>query len=106
MTQQQLKDILLELSFASKSIANGSDLRNVMNKYDMLFLGENFNLIYSAELRHTLKDYFGIEVSNEDLNLLVPLVCKDLRLECSSMYAVSDLSNPNRKPYCYQIKLW
>ena len=47
-----------------------------------------------------------IEVSNEDLNLLVPLVCKDLGLECSSMYAVSDLSNPDRKPYCYQIKLW
>ena len=106
MTRQQLISVLCELTSASKSITDDTAFKEITNKYEILFLGENYNHIYSLDLRHALEKKFGIAVTNAELNDIVPSVCDQMGLECSPMYAVSDLSDPNRIPHCYQIKLW
>lgn len=102
--EKKLIAALTELSFASKSIADESELRSVMDKYDMLFLGEKFNTINTLELRHTLSAKFSIDITREELNALVPAACSSLNMKFEPMVQVSDLTNP--VPYCYQIILW
>lgn len=104
MTSKQLSDVLQELSQASIQIKNESDLRSTMDKYDMLFLGENFNIINSIELRHTLSEHFHMEVSNDELNSLIPVICPALNMTFEPMVAVKDLSNPVTSSYL--ITLW
>lgn len=104
MTKKQLTDVLLELSQASKGISGEEELRATMVKYDMLFLGGEFNTIYTLELYHTLISYFGIETSREALNSLIPEVCTSLGMKCIPMAKANDLNNP--VPYCYQVILW
>lgn len=106
MTQQQLIRILQELSVASKSVSTESDVQEIMTKYDMMFLGEKFNHIYSLELRHSLSKCFGFKISNNELNNLIPSTCESMGLSYSPMLALNDLPNPDRQIYCYQIKLW
>lgn len=104
MTDNQLKNILLELASASKSIKNEDDLRNAMNNYDMLFCGNNYNQINSLELRHSLSQKFNIDVTNEHLNSLIPEVCSTLGIHITKLIAADN--SENTSPYCYEITLW
>ena len=104
MTSKQLADVLRELSQASKQIMNKSDLRFAMDKYDMLFLGENFNIINSLELRHSLSKHFHIEISSDELNSLISVTCPALNMPLIPMADINDLNNP--VPSAYQITLW
>lgn len=104
MTDNQLKNVLIELSQASRSITCEEDLRCIMRKYDMLFVGEKYKIIYSLELCHTLISYFEINTDREELNALIPSVCDSLNMKIEPMALVDDLANPD--PYCYQISLW
>ena len=72
----------------------------------MLFLGENFNHIYSLELRHTLEKEFDIKTSNEELNSLIPTACESLGMKFTPMFPIKSLSRSDQEPYCYQIILW
>lgn len=102
---QQLSSILLELRNASMGIRN-NDVKSVMNKYDMLFLGEKFNCIYSIELLHSLKNIFNFEISKDELNTLIPIACKSLNMKSEAMIAVSDLKSDNPPINSYEITLW
>nr|DAM58323.1 MAG TPA: hypothetical protein [Bacteriophage sp.] len=104
MTQQQLSEILLELSHASRLVKSEADLRNIMEKYDLLFLGKDFNVIYASELYNTLNKKYGIPVSEEDLNTLIPIVCPLLGMKVEPMKHLTDLNAP--VPATYQITLW
>lgn len=107
MNSQQLSEILIELRNASMQInllPTENEIKSVMHKYDMLFVGEKFNIIYSLELRHSLEKYFGIKITNEELNKLIPISCASLNMKYEPMAKVEDFSNPI--PYCYQIQLW
>lgn len=107
MTAQQLINVLTELVNASVQLGlnpSEDDARSLMHKYDMLFLGSKFNTIYSLELLHSLKKYFGFELTNDELNSLLPTCCNSLNMNYEPMKKVDDLSNPT--PYCYKITLW
>lgn len=107
MNVQQLNEVLIELKNSSiqmNSLQTEDEIKSIMHKYDMLFLGENFNTIYSLELRHSLEKHFGIKLANEDLNKLIPKSCDALKMKYEPMAKVEDFSNPT--PYCYQIQLW
>lgn len=102
MIQKQLINVLLELANASKSIKDDSDYYKITHKYDMLFLGKNFNVIQSLELRHCLSNYFKIEISNNELNDVIPQICNLLKM---SYEPLVDVKHPN-KLSCYKITLW
>lgn len=102
--KKRLSDIFIELSAVSKAISNERQLRAAMHKYDMLFLGEKFNIIYSMELHHTLSAHFGINLSMDELLSLIPTICSSLGMQCMPMVEIGHMDNP--EPDAYRIQLW
>ncbi|APC82097.1 TPA: hypothetical protein ACXDAZ_003498 [Clostridium botulinum] len=83
-----------------------NDVKSVMDKYDMLFLGGKFNCIYSIELLHSLKKVFQFEISKDELNNLIPVACKSLNMKFDPMIALNNLDSSNRSVDSYAITLW
>ena len=96
-------EVLQELRIAAKVIKSEEDLKATMRKYDMLFLGGEFNTIYARELRHCLEKVFDKEIPINELLGLVPDVCGALGMKTEAMVFVDD---PDRKIADYQITLF
>lgn len=106
MNEKQLSDILLQLKKETSEIQTEEQLRNQMDKYDMLFVGENFSTIYSNELTHSLKTKFHFDVTYEEITKMIPKVCLTLKMKCEPMYTVKDIHNKTvdvNHPTMYQI---
>lgn len=104
MTINKLITVLKELANSSKNIKNETDLRATIDKYQILFLGKQFNVINTVELRNTLSKQFDINISLEELNNLIPKACEILNMKYEAMYNLDDL--PTLTLNCYQITLW
>ena len=76
--------------------------KEMMYKYDLMFFGENYNIIYSIELCNALNTYFKVDISIEELQNIIPDICKSLKMECKPMFLAE---NPT-EVYCYMIYLW
>lgn len=101
---ESIRNALIELRNSSIQCHNDENsYKKLINRYDMVFTGENFGIIYSIELCHSLNTKFGIQVDLKDLNLELPALCKSLHMTCEPMRDVSDLSNPI--PAAYKIIL-
>jgi hypothetical protein len=103
---QKLVTILIELrSESSKASAVNSEesIRALMNKYNMLFLGKDFNCIYTYELCHAMNNYFKLNINNDELNSLIPTACKMLNMNFEPMVSLEDISD--RKLACYHVTL-
>ena len=103
-----LSNILLELKSESMKVSlNPSkyNLKSLMNKYDMLFLGKDFNCIYTNELTRAINNIFNIPVTEEEVNAHIPIVCQALHMSYEAMIGVSDISKPNPKLACYMVTL-
>lgn len=98
-------DVLKELQVASQQ-ATEHTIRSVMDKYDMLFLGEEFKVINTLELRYSLNNYFHVDMSNEELNTLIPAACEFLQMKYEPMIKLEDAGKNNIKPHCYTVTLW
>lgn len=108
MDSKKLMEILIELRSASLQMnlsPTEESVKSLMNKYDMLFLGKNFNTIYSLELMHSINTVFNLCIDNSELNELLPNVCKALNMKCEPMIAVTDVSKSNPPIHCYTITL-
>lgn len=80
-------------------------IRETMKKYNMLFVGSEFNNIYSIELHHSLKTIFNIDIAMSELNELIPTACKMLNMNFEELIAIEDIGKTN--PFInYQIILW
>lgn len=102
---KKLSKVLLELRNASMQISN-EDIIHIVDKYDILFLGEKLNCIYSNELLRSLKNIFHIEISNKELNKLIPIVCKFLNMNCKPITVINHLGSTHSYSNCYNITLW
>ena len=102
--EEQLINALKELSSASKLINDAISLRETMHRYNMLFVGEKCNVIYTAELHHTMSEYFNVEMTYQELNTLIPEVCSALNMKYDPMVALEDINNP--LPDQHRIELW
>lgn len=109
MDKKQLLDTLQMLRSESVALQNSATNYNVqtlMHKYDMLFIGEKFNHIYSHELCHMLNTKLGIKVSLDELNTIIPEVCATLDMKSEPMIKLEDARKPNPPIGCYQIVLF
>ncbi|MCP8969694.1 hypothetical protein [Ectobacillus ponti] len=93
---QRLVEILQELRLASLSMQSTlqteSEIKAAMKKYDMLFLGGNFNFINTVELHHSVKNVFNWNIEKDEFLKLVPAACESLEIK----YEVAVLANePN-----------
>lgn len=101
---KKLIDILNELKTAS--ITSTLDtIKSIMKKYDMLFVGSEFNTIYSIELHHSLINIFNLKITMDELNSLLPTACNILNMSFDKMIAANDIGNPNAA-ISYKITLW
>lgn len=98
----QLVPVFEELRTSSMSITD--DPQEIKQKYNLMFLGEKFNKIYTNDLHACLENYFGIKIDYSKLNELIPSICNILSMKYDPMRSMDDLSNPI--PACYQIELW
>lgn len=108
MTIENLIEVLMELRSESMQLNSNSTetaVKLLMNKYNMLFLGEKFNTIYSNELCYALKDYFHFEVTNDKLNSLLPNACEYLNMKYEPLIQIGKIGH-NSKPDCYSVILW
>ncbi len=99
---EKLIPIFEELRSSSMLISGNP--HPTMQKYDLMFLGEKFNTIYTNDLHACLANYFGIKIEYSKLNELVPSICNALSMKYEPMKEITDLNNP--VPACYQIELW
>lgn len=109
MDKKQILDVLQTLrseTMALKNSVTDSDVRTLMHKYDMLFIGERFNHIYSHDLCHMLNTKLGIKMSLDELNTIIPEVCAILNIEIEPMIKLEDAMKPNPPISCYQIILF
>lgn len=109
MDKQRLTEILLEMRSASMQVSMNlteENIKKLMTKYDMLFLGQNVNSINSIELAHSLQSKFGFEISIDDLNKALPAICTALNMKYEPLVNVADVPNPNPPLACYNVILW
>ena len=98
----QLKSEIVKLQGNCKE----DNLKSLMQKYNMLFMGKHFNVINSLELLHMLNSQQGTAISVEEFNAMLPGVCNELRLETESLIRVADAGLQNPPTYCYLIHLF
>ena len=101
----KLTDVLSELRSASMQ-ANEDTIMDLMKRYNLLFLGDKFNTIYSQELPQSLETFFNFPIELDELNQLIPEVCKLLQMNYEPMIKVSDVGSSNPKIASYSITLW
>lgn len=94
----------MELRNSSMKIKN-NDVKSVMDKYNMLFLGSKFNTIYSIELHHYINTKLNFNISMDELNSLIPDVCKILNMNFEELIAIEDIGKPNPS-INFRIILW
>lgn len=87
-----IKNALIKLKNASISIRSERDWKNTMNEYSIIFLGDKFQKINSIELNHSLNNYFSLEITNEELNILLPDICKSLNMNYEALVLAEDHS--------------
>ena len=98
----QIIEILSTLR--TDSISYQKNPESLFRKYNLMFLGNNLNFIYTNDLLATIKNFFHFDVSNEELIALIPTACETLNMKYEPMKAIDDLNNP--VPHCYKITLW
>lgn len=104
-----IRDALLELKAASLSLqgnANDAAWHDLKEKYDLLFLGQHFNVIQSVELLHTLQAIFKIDIDPQTFNAVIPGICKELGMKTEALVSLEDISKPNPPISAYSITLY
>lgn len=102
---EYLIDTLVELRCASMQ-SNEYTIHELIHKYNMLFLGEKFNMICSDDLLDYLKSMSNFDLSKDEFNKLIPQCCKSLNIKYEPKFKLSDIGNPNATIYGYDLTLW
>jgi len=102
MTSEALKSLLLELSTDFKSAVTDEQKYSVMAKYDITGWGKDFNTINTVELRTYILTKLNIDISINELNSLVEIVCPSLNMKLHPMRDANEQSYS--KVDCYQIE--
>lgn len=109
MDKKQLVDILLQLRAECLPLqinASDSDIRAIMEKYDMIFLGNKFNSIYSHELCCMMNEKKNIDVSVNELNAAIPGVCSTLGMKIKPLVKLNNAESSNPIVASYEIELY
>lgn len=107
--EQVITQALLELKNASLAIQseiNDGSWHKLMETYDLLFLGEHANNIYSVELLHCLQKKFDLSIDIDELNKMIPSLCGALGMRCEPMIRLEDSSMSNPPIANFSISLF
>ncbi|QII50692.1 hypothetical protein G3M81_19025 [Bacillus paralicheniformis] len=77
----------------------------ISERFDITFIGQNFNVINSYELRNVLESHFNLNIPHEALLVAIPHVCKSNNMKFEGFQDLKDLSNQERTVSMYRITL-
>lgn len=100
---QKLTDILSQLRFESMQ-SNESNIKILMDKYTLVFMGDKFNHIISPMLLNTLRTKLNIQFTENEFNELIPIACNSLNMKFEPLIEYGALPNSNISGYT--IILW
>ncbi|HDX9529707.1 TPA: hypothetical protein ROX84_004978 [Bacillus thuringiensis] len=95
-------NVLKEIRTSATAINSEFKLRETMDKYNMLFMGEKFSKVTSLELRHYIIANYQITISEDEFLKIIPVACKTLGMKTEALVAVN---NPS-KISAYFIQLF
>ncbi|PEX03440.1 hypothetical protein COD78_31735 [Bacillus cereus] len=78
----KLSDTLKEL----RAVASNADWNTMIEKYNMLFLGEKFNRVNTLDLHRYLQNTLELKISEEELLTLIPIACTSLNIKIESIF--------------------
>lgn len=108
MNVQELCVILKSLREESQSLSESTPetkMAALMEKYNMIFMGDKANVILSAELCYMLRSKKGVEISMNELHALLPEAAKHAGMKLSPMVLAEDVGNPAAPIENYLITL-
>lgn len=100
---QKLTDVLSQLRFESMQ-SNESNIKILMDKYAMVFMGDKFNIIISTMLLNTLRTKLNLQFTENEFNELIPIACNSLNMKFEPLIKCGTLPNSNISGY--RIILW
>ncbi|ARC60456.1 hypothetical protein SFC27_05565 [Bacillus licheniformis] len=77
----------------------------ISERFDITFIGENFNVINSYELRNVLEHHFNLNIPHEALLVVIPHVCKANNMKFEGFQDLKDSINQEKTVSMYQITL-
>lgn len=86
----EILDYLIDLRKDISLINNEQSLNEIVKKYDMTLSGKDFNVVNSVELMHSLNDVFNINISLEELNLILPKLSDTLSFKYEPLKIISN----------------
>ncbi|PGC88566.1 hypothetical protein [Bacillus toyonensis] len=95
-------EVLKEIRISATAINSELTLRDTMDKYNMLFMGDKLSKITSPELRQYIIDNYQFTISEEAFLKIIPIACKTLGMKTEALAAVN---NPS-KISAYFIQLF
>ncbi|MEK5008802.1 hypothetical protein MHI11_16750 [Bacillus sp. FSL K6-3312] len=105
--QNTLNDMMI-ISKALQDLKQESlSLNNIKSeRFDVIFLGEKFNTIYSDELREVLARHYNLDLPHEALLVVIPQLCKHNNMQIKALKNLQNLNKLDEKPSLYQIELF
>lgn len=99
-------ETLKELKSAPVGVKTDSEYKELVNKYNMVFLGSEFNTITSLELANFLEENKDSSISHEYLLELLPQIKDSLSLKLEAQVNLEDADKLDRQISNYLIQLF
>lgn len=92
---KQIEQFLINLRDDINKIDSDLSLKNTIEKYDMLLLGDKFNTINSIEFIHSLNYVSDIDVTNDELVKMLPELAHNLNFNYDYLIVYNDKNKDN-----------
>lgn len=102
----RITEILLEMKSSAQSLMHepsDGKWHQLIEQYDMLFLGEKFNTIYAREMLHTLQEKYHLDIDLNELLDAIPHICAALHMQIEPMILLTDSGKPDAPIADYSI---
>ena len=102
MNKDQIISALLEIKRDCLSIHDDASHKAVMDKYNMIITGTRRNVISTSHFIIALKNYFQIDITDEELLSVIPEMCAELDMHIEPF---TDANTSDRDITAYEITL-
>ncbi|MEK5134490.1 hypothetical protein NST39_16340 [Bacillus sp. FSL W8-0645] len=109
--KSDIQNTFNEMMIISKALQDlkqeSISLNNIKSeRFGILFLGEKFNTINSAELREVLARHYNLDLPHEALLVAIPQLCKHNNMQIRALKNLQNLNKLDEEPSIYQIELF
>lgn len=104
MNKYLIEDVLLKIKSDVINLKPFDNLNYLIDKYEILFYGDNFRCLNSVDLFHYLNKENIISSTIVEFNNILPKICDELGMSVETFIFAGDLQN--KKIEGYKITLF